>query len=147
MTEPVYFVVERTPRGESPAIYHDVLPDRLTRKIPRDDKGLPCEPAKIIYAVRLDTLRGAHRWLPEFLKKPLKEIYAEYCRRRDGEGELPASNLAGPPKKAEPRNRLVGDYWEPPARTWPDRPADPYGAAGEIVVDGKLVPQPAGEKP
>ena len=140
MTEPVYFVVERTPRGEAPAIYHDILPQRLTRKIPRDDQGQPCEPSPLIYVVRLDTLTGAHRWLPEFLKKPLREIYAEYCRRRDG-NELPPSNLAGPPKPADTRMRKLGEFWEPPARTWADRPAEPYGAKGEIVVDGKLVPR------
>lgn len=35
------------------------------------------------------------------------------------------SNLAGRPKKAEPSKRLIGEC-----------------AAGEIVVDGKLVPRP-----
>jgi len=140
MAEPVYFVVERTPRGEMPAIYHDILPERLTRKIPRDDRGQPCEPSPIIYAVRLDTMRGAHHWLDEFLKKPLAEIYAEYVRRRDGQ-ELPPSNLAGPPRKsADAARRKLGEYWEPPKRTWPDRPPDPIGAAGEIMVDGALVP-------
>ena len=57
---------------------------------------------------------------------------------------LPASNLAGPPRKTDgAARRKLGEYWEPPKRSWADRPPDPLGAKGEIMVDGKLVPKEA----
>lgn len=131
MNEPVYFVVERGPSGETPAIYYNILPDRLTRKIPRDDRGQACGRAPIIYALRLDTLPGASRWIDELIKRPLAEIYAEYCRRRDG-NELPPTNLAGAQRKAAVARLAIGDFWEPPARIWEDRPADPFPVPGTL---------------
>ena len=69
-----YFVVERGPLGEFPAIYHDELP--LT----------PANP--IVYAPRLDTLPHAERWMA----MSLAELHHQYLVRVAG-GNLPSSNV------------------------------------------------------
>lgn len=129
MTEPIIFVVERGAGGsETPAVYIDRLPVRLTRKITRLPDGTPAEPNPIIYALRLDKLPDAERWLG----LPLDRLYRAYLALRD-QGKLPPPNLTDPPRPAASRgNRLLGEQWEPPARTWADRPADVLPAPGNL---------------
>lgn len=121
MTEPVFFVVERCAAGESAAVYRDLLPVRLTRKIPRDDRGRPCEPPPIFYALRLDRLPDADHWLA----MPLDELYAKFRWLRD-KGKLPTQNLADPPKKGEAARPLFGHRENYGLSLAEARPADPY---------------------
>ncbi len=117
MTEAIFFVVERRASGgEEAAIYRDVLPKWL--------KG-----PKIVYALRLDKLPDGERWA----KLPLAQVYAQYCWLRD-HGKLPPANLTPPPRKSDGATRLLGDRWKPPARAWPDRPADPFPLPGSIAL-------------
>lgn len=65
---------------------------------------------------RLDLVPDAARWLA----MPLAELYAIYCRLRDA-ALLPANNE---PIRAPTSNRTMrklGEWWEPPAKTWDDR--------------------------
>lgn len=121
---PVIFAVERRAGGETASVYfEDRLPERLTRKIPRTPDGQLAEPGPLVYAVRLDKLPNGSA----FISMPLCCLYSEFCRLR-ALGKLPPSNLTEPPLKgAEGRKgAILGEWWEPPARTWEDRPADPY---------------------
>ena len=121
MSERVFFVIEQSHGREYATVHREHL--QLT--------------GKAVYTLRLDKLPDGERWAA----MPLVELYAQYVKLRDA-GKLPPENLADPRPKSEPAKRLLGEYWEPPARTWEDRPAEPYGAVGFIVVDGKLVKAP-----
>lgn len=119
--EPVYFVVQRRAGREIPTIIVDQVPASLKRNI--------------VYQLRLDRLPNADYWL----KMTTPELYRTYCYMRD-RNSLPVDKPDEKPK-ADPARRQLGEYWEPPAKTWPDRPAELWGAAGlVVVVDGKLVP-------
>ena len=78
---PVFFVVEKTPLGESAALYCDAAPQVRTAK------------PRIIYITRLDQLPNAKIWLNMSLNK----LYAAYCKARDGK------RLPPPPKLTEGR--------------------------------------------
>ncbi len=118
MDEAVYFVVEGSPAGETPAVYRDMLPADL-------------KPPRLIYALRLDKMADADRWIA----RTTAELYAQFCWLRE-HGKLPSSNLAEPATKdAAKRGRLLGEWWEPPARTWQDRPADPWPAVFHVKHD------------
>ncbi len=104
--EPVYFVVEERAGREYATIQHEHL-------TPGN---------KAIYTLRLDRLPDGEAWA----KRPLAELYEVYCQLRDA-GKLPPPNLADPPRAAEKRGRLLGDWWEP---TWVhDKPYPPISAA------------------
>ena len=122
MSEAIFFVVERRAGREEPAIYRDRLPERLTRKT----KG---EVSPIVYALRLDRLPDLDQWLAA----PLKLLYRTYCALRDA-GKLPLSNLADPPREKGEQGVLHGAFWEPPKRTWVDRPADPFPQPGALAL-------------
>jgi hypothetical protein len=124
MSEAIFFVVERRAGREEPAIYHDRLPERLTRKT----KG---EVSPIVYALRLDKLPDLD--LTKWLAVPLKLLYRNYCALRDA-GKLPPSNLADPPREKGEQGVKRGEYWTPPKRGWTDRPADPFPQPGELVL-------------
>jgi len=127
MTEPVFFVVERRHGQEEPAIYTDRLPENLTRKIPKDS----AERHPLVYALRLDKMPDLDKWLAA----PLKQLYRTYCALRDA-GKLPPSNLADPPMKSTgTKGVLRGEFWAPPARTWEDRPADPFPSPGDLQLN------------
>ena len=124
MSEPWYFVVERGAGGKpTPAIYHDLLPERLTRKIPRDDRKQPCEPTPIIYALRLDRLPDDSPWRT----RSLGENYLAYRETL----ELPPSNLADPPKAKEETGSLRGNEYKPPPWHWDWRDKPATGAAND----------------
>ena len=108
-TEPVFFVVERTADGEIPSLCYDVLPSRMTRRIPQGS----AEQSPMIYVLRLDRLPDAERWQA----MSLADLYSRYCELRDA-GKLPPSNLHVSMAKSDPARRLLGDYWEPPVPTW-----------------------------
>jgi len=132
--EPIYLIVERGAGGnETAVIYYDLLPARLRRKIPKDPRGKPTEPAPIIYALRLDRLDKTHRNF--WLEKSTVELYATYCWLRD-EGTLPPANLADPPRTTEARVRKLGDYWAQPAVPW-DSSAPPNPDYGPITSEGE----------
>jgi hypothetical protein len=95
MSEPIYFVVERTALGEQPALYYDQMPIRLTGKNAKRD-GL-------IYAVRVDILPHAAQWLA----MTLPELYAAFQKARAGKIALP-QNIAPPPRATEAAKPLVG---------------------------------------
>lgn len=127
MTEPVIFAVERHAGREIPAVYRGSLPLRLTRKIPRLPDGTPAEPGLLVYAVRLDKLPNRRK------SATLAELFAQFLHMRKM-GTLPAPNLVDPPMKGEGRKgTLRGEAWKPPARTWTERPADPYPDPDAIV--------------
>lgn len=90
--EPIWFVVARAASGETPSVVVGKLPTSLTRKIPRDSDGKPCEPNPLIYSLRLDKLPlvDRARWIDEdgVPIMPVSEMYRRYCRFRD-RGELP----------------------------------------------------------
>jgi hypothetical protein len=67
MTDPVFFVVEKTPLGEQASLYRGDPPQIKIVKV------------RIIYIVRVDTLPNANRWL----KMSLNELYSAYCKVRD----------------------------------------------------------------
>jgi len=119
MTEPVFFVVERCPGGETAAIYHERLPERLTRKTA----------TPLVYALRLDRLAGGEHWA----KLTMVALYAHYCWLRDA-GKLPPANLADPPRAKGEQGVTRGEYWTPPARAWPERPADPFPAPSDLAL-------------
>jgi hypothetical protein len=128
MTDPVFFVVERCAAGETAAVYRDLLPVRLTRKIPRDDRGQPCELPPIIYALRIDRLPDADRWLA----MALDELYAQYLWLRD-KGKLPTQNLADPPKKGEAAQLLFGHRENYGVSLSDARPPDPFPDPEDLV--------------
>jgi hypothetical protein len=76
----VFFVVERHPLGEQAALFYKRLPTRYTGKNAARD-GL-------VYALRLDTLPDAARWLG----LPISRLHNTYRRLRDS-NTLPAGNL------------------------------------------------------
>lgn len=120
MTEPIYFVVERTAGGgEMACIYRDRLPDRLTRKIPKGSVERPL----MIYQLRLDRLDPEPR---EFwLRQDTGRLLAAYRAMRD-QGKLPPENIADPPRAKPQSGRQLGEWWTPPAKPWDDRkPAEP----------------------
>lgn len=59
--EACWFVVERTPRGESGSVILGMLPTRLTRKLPTGPDGKPIEPPPVLYKLRLDKLPSEER--------------------------------------------------------------------------------------
>jgi hypothetical protein len=70
MAEPIYFVVERNLNGEEYAsIYHDKIPQRLTRKVVKEFEKEP-----IIFQLRLDTLSNSEWWM----KQTFADIYNMY---------------------------------------------------------------------
>lgn len=115
MTEPCFFVVERGAGGrETAAIYHDLLPERLTRKIPRGADKKPCEPAPIIYALRIDRLPADSPWRT----RSLDGNYDAYLLAIKNGGPLPPSNIADPPKAKEATGSLRGNEYKPPPWHW-----------------------------
>lgn len=86
MTQPVYFVVQSRHGFESSAIYYDRLPIWMTGKHART-MGL-------VYALRLDTLDDAERWV----NASLGDLHRTYIRLRKRKA-LPPSNLAGAPAR------------------------------------------------
>jgi hypothetical protein len=113
MTEPVYFVVTRRNGIEEPALIYGRLPEALT--------GHRAAANGLVWAIRLDKLPHVER----HLTASLAELYATFVRLRTA-GTLPAPNLAEPARKTPPARRLLGEWWEPPARNWPDSPAGPW---------------------
>lgn len=104
MADPIWFVVERVPGGETAAIYHQVLPERLTRKV------APPGLAPIIYQLRLDRLPDAGAGC---LALSIPELYRRYLFARD-HGKL-VHNTADPPRAKAEGGRLLGDRWHPKA--------------------------------
>ena len=97
MSEPVFFVVYRRNGTESSCLCHDQLP--------ADFRGKNAQANGLIYALRLDKLDDAERWL----NMSLSELYQTYCWLRD-RGRLPKSNLYEPPKKGDgSRPYLTGE--------------------------------------
>src|SRR5882672_7544766 len=94
MADPIWFVVQRQRGGaEYPAIFYDYLPPRLTRTLPRDDKGKAVEQAPMAYALRLDRADPG-----SWLKRPLADVFSEFQALREI-GALPPPNIADPPQK------------------------------------------------
>lgn len=148
MTEPVFFVVERTPAGETPAIYYDRMPAHLTSYKPlknslgkpiviTDLKGKVIELNPIIYALRLDRLPNGH----ELVDQSLGELYSGYCRLRD-KGSLPPSNLADPPRAKGEQGTLHGESFTVRNPPWDRRPGvacffgDFCGDCGDFILPG-----------
>jgi hypothetical protein len=91
--EPVWFIVARGAGGkETPSVVVGVMPSVLTRKIPKDAAGNPCEPSPLIYSLRLDKLPTEQRcrWIDDdgVPVWPVTTLYRTYCKLRD-RGELP----------------------------------------------------------
>lgn len=101
MTDPIWFAVERTPSGEFAAIYHQVLPSRLTEKI------VAPRVSPLVYSCRLDKLPDCATWL----QMSTAELYRRYALARDG-GRL-VHNTADPPREKGATGRILGEYWEP----------------------------------
>jgi hypothetical protein len=112
MTGAVYFVVTRRAGRESPALYYDQLPAWMLSK--------RAAAQGLIFAFRLDI-----RWQAMSLGL-LWSVYQRLAADR----KLPPSNLAPPPAKSEPRQRKLGEWWEPPPATW-DRSAPAYPPFGK----------------
>lgn len=72
-----YFVIEEGPLGTFPATYEDELPLNHTNRI--------------VYALRLDTLPAARRWM-EMTLIELQQVYIA----RLAAGTLPPSNVGKP---------------------------------------------------
>jgi hypothetical protein len=90
--EPIWFVVARSPSGESPSVVVGQLPANLRRKIAKDPSGRPLEPNPLIYSLRLDKLPAEQRarWIDEDGAPVtlVSQMYRHYCRLRDS-GKLP----------------------------------------------------------
>jgi len=90
--EPIWFVVARSPSGESPSVVVGQLPANLRRKIAKDPSGRPLEPNPLIYSLRLDKLPAEQRarWIDEdgVPVTLVSQMYRHYCRLRDS-GKLP----------------------------------------------------------
>lgn len=147
--EAIFFVVERTARGEQPAIYRDRLSTRLTTyKPPKDGVGRPIvlrdlngnvvDLNPMVYAVRLDRLpNGA-----ELAAKPLPELYAIY-RRLVANGKLPPPNLADPPRPKGEQGVLLGEAFQVRNPPWHDQPREHFAIAlhcpecGDVVAPGR----------
>ncbi len=108
---PIHFVIERTAGGEVACIYRDLLPGRLTRKIPKGSVERPL----MIYHLRLDRLDPQHRDF--WLRQSTVELLATYHWLRD-EGTLPPPNTADPPREKAQEVRKFGDWWTPPKKPW-----------------------------
>jgi hypothetical protein len=123
MTEPVaptgekiFFVIERGAGGKEVAgIYYDLLEPHLTRKVARDQKGVPMEQSPIIYILRVDKLDETAQKF--WLSKSTKELLETYHWLKN-EGTLPSSNLADSPKEKPPSGRQLGDWWTQPSVSW-----------------------------
>jgi hypothetical protein len=142
--EPIFFVVERTPEGETPVIYYDRLPDRLTSwKPPKDSLGKPMTDLQgkpivlnpIIYALRLDRLPNGAM----LAEKGLAELYALY-RRLQGKDMLPPSNIADPPKRTSNNGVVRGEMFQVRNPPWHDQPRPSWLAAAYCVDCGDTVP-------
>jgi hypothetical protein len=117
----VWFVMQRHHGDEFPALYFDFLPERLTRKLPVDDKKKPIEQPALAYTLRLDRMPEGNEWHT----RHLDQLLALYQRHKAA-GTLPPPNLADPPRKQE-QGTLRGvsfyakkppGYDQPPA-AWP----------------------------
>ena len=109
MGEPVYFFVERHPRGEQPAICYGQMPRR-----------------GVVYGVRVDTLPNAATWL----KMSLAELYAAYLKARDGK-TLPVDPKLDAAASA-PAQRAFGERRTPSPRPWAHLPAEPFPTVEDL---------------
>jgi hypothetical protein len=131
MADPVYFVVERSPEGEQPVIYYDRLPQRLSGKNATRD-GL-------IYAVRMDVLPNAAKWM----SMSLAELYRFYCEARDNK-TLPPRYVEPMKASSEPAKRLEGQRRQSFERPWADLPAEPFPTVAELYLRARKARQQSG---
>lgn len=103
MADPIWFVVELGPEGQTPAIYHGFLPARLTERV------VPPRVSPLVYQLRIDRLPDPETWLC----MDLPHLYRRYLFARD-HGNL-VHNTADPPKPKAEGGRLLGERWEPQA--------------------------------
>lgn len=122
MPDPVFFIIQRKPGGgDFPALCFEI-PPALLRKIPKGAAERP----ELVYALRLDLLTSADR---DAWGWTLADMHRTYCEKRDA-GTLPASNLNPPRQDNGGARRLLGEHWQPPAKTWDDsRPPDSWPGA------------------
>lgn len=129
--EPLIYVRERRAGREVSSLIVGKLPEHLTRKIGVDPvTKLPIEPRPYVYALRLDKLPN----FEELKQLTIAQLDAMYERAKTT-GKLPPENLTDPPKTGGGRGRKLGEWWEPPAKTWEDRPADPYPVSEAELAD------------
>lgn len=131
MSEPVYFVVTSRAGLTSAALHHGQLPAWMTGKRAKE-RGL-------VYALRLDVLPNAARWLA----MSANDLHRVYLTRKTG-STLPPSNIAPPPAAKVDRKAKVGDYWKPPPPTW-DSTAPGLPHPQPDAIRPKLAPAPIRE--
>jgi hypothetical protein len=120
MGQPVFFVVERTPTGEQPALYYDELPSRH-----RSERAAA---EGLIYAVRVDILPHADQWL----SMTLADLYAAYCKARDGNIVLPQNTIEAA-KTTERAKPLLGHREKFRQHARPDAEPFAYPSAADSV--------------
>lgn len=133
MGDAVYFVVLSRAGAESAALYYDRLPVWMT--------GKHATARGLIYALRLDILPRAERWLA----MSATDLHRIYLGHKAGT-TLPPSNIAPPPQKKAESGRKFGERWTPPPPTWdPKAPAASYLRVVEPKHDAPARTAPAVE--
>src|SRR5579859_2206897 len=96
------------------------MPPRLSGKNAKRD-GL-------IYAVRVDILPNAKRWLA----MSLNDLYRAYCIARD-KGGLPAANIAvASTASSTPAQRRLGHREKRMNRPWAGMPTEPWPTVDDL---------------